>query len=61
MLCRLNDPRARRLGYAAIFPLVDGDGESLLRAFFRQIEIAKEANQGGDNPAPFDAVNFFDG
>lgn len=59
MLGCLDDPRARRLGYAAISPLVQGGGKRFLRAFFRQIEIAKETNQGGDDPPPLGAISFF--
>ena len=40
-------------GNAVAWPPVGSDGERLLRGFLGEIEVAEEADQGGQDAAPF--------
>ena len=57
----LDDPGARELGDAGSPPLVHGGRKGFLRRLFGQVEVADEADQGGDDPAPIGAINCFNG
>src|SRR6266571_4841435 len=48
----LNDPGGRRIRNAFASPLVDGRRKRFLCRLFRQVEIAKRADQGCYNPPP---------
>jgi hypothetical protein len=37
--------------------MVHGGGKSFLRRLFGQVEVANEANQGGNDESPIRAVN----
>ena len=54
---RLNDPRTREIWNAFSTPLLDRDGERLLRTLLRQVEIADHADESGNNPPPIGAIN----
>ena len=57
----LDDPGARELGDAGGPPLVHGGRKGFLRRLFGQVEIADQADQGGDDPAPIGAIDCFNG
>ena len=57
---RLDDPGPRRLGNAGGPPLVHRGHKGFLGGLFGQVEIADEANEGGDDPAPIGAVDRVD-
>ena len=56
---RLDNPGAREFRHPGDTPLVHGRRKSLLRRLFRQIEIADEPDQCGDNPAPIGMIDSF--
>ena len=56
---RLDDPRAREFGHSGRPPLVHSGRKGLLRRLFRQVEIADQPDQCGDNPAPIGAIDSF--
>ena len=58
---RLDNPGAGEFRYAGDRPLVHGSRKSFLRRLFRQVEVADEPDQGGDDPAPIRAVYFLNG
>jgi hypothetical protein len=57
----LDDPCARRLRHARHTPLIHRRRKCLLRAFFGKVEVARESDEGGDNPAPVGAIDRLDG
>jgi hypothetical protein len=50
---RLHQPGARMAGNAVAWPPAGSDGERLLRGFLGEIEVAEEADQGGQDASPF--------
>ena len=58
---RLDDPGARELGDAGHPPLVDRGGKGFLRGLFRDVEVANQPDQGGDDPAPIGPIDRVDG
>ena len=48
------------LGDAVARPSVGGDGERLLRGFLGEVEVAEEADQGGQDAAPFLAEDLLE-
>jgi hypothetical protein len=57
---RLDDPRAREVRYAVGPPLTDGGRKCFLCSLFGEIEVADEANQRRDDPAPVGAIDRID-
>ena len=55
----LDDPRTREFRHSGDAPLVHGRRKGLLRRLFRQVEVADEPDQRGDNPAPIGMVDSF--
>jgi hypothetical protein len=49
---RRHQPGARVAGDAVARPPVGGDGERLLRGFLGEVEVAEEADQGGQDATP---------
>ena len=47
-----DQPRARIVGGAVAWPALGGDRERLLRGFLGEVEVAEEADQGGEDTAP---------
>ncbi len=52
-----DQPRARIGGHAVPRPAVERDGEGVLPGIFREIEIAEQPDERGQNPARLRAVN----
>ena len=50
---RRHQPGARVAGDAVARPSLGGDGERLLRGFLGEVKVAEEADQGGQDAAPF--------
>ena len=46
-------------GTPEVAPLVHGGRKGFLRRLFRQVEVADQPDQGGDNPAPIGAIDRF--
>jgi hypothetical protein len=57
---RRHQPGARVAGDAVAWPPVGGDGERLLRGFLGEVEVAEEADQAGQDAAPFLAEDLFE-
>ena len=57
----LYDPGARELRDAGSPPLIHSGCKCFLGRLFGQVEIADQANQGGDDPAPIGAIQCFNG
>ena len=55
-----NQPRPRVLGRPVARPPLHRDRERLLRGFLGEIEVAEEADQGGDDAAPFVAEDVLE-
>ena len=49
---RSHQPGARVFWYAVARPALGGDGERLLRGVLGEVEVAEDADQGGENAAP---------
>jgi hypothetical protein len=54
------EPGARVGGRAVPLPLLGGDGEGLRGGLLREVEVAEEADQGGDDLAPLVAEGLFE-
>jgi hypothetical protein len=48
------------LGDAVAWPSVGGHRERLLRGFLGEVKVAEEADQGGQDAAPFLAEDLFE-
>jgi hypothetical protein len=57
---RRHQPGARVAGDAVAWPPVGGHGERLLRGFLGEVKVAEEADQGGQDAAPFLAEDLFE-
>ena len=58
--CRGHQPGARVGGNPVLGPSLRGDREGLLRGFLGEVEVAEEADQGGQDAAPFLAEDLFE-
>jgi hypothetical protein len=56
---RPHQPGARIIGDAVAWPSVGGDRERLGRGFLGEVKVAEEADQGGQDAAPFLAEYLF--
>src|SRR4051812_20015620 len=54
----LNDPCSRKFWYAGGLPLIYCRSKCFLRRLFRQVKVAYQSDQGGDNPSPIGSVNL---
>ena len=57
----LNDPGARRFWNALARPLVHSGCKCFLGRLFGEVEVAEQADEGGQNAPPIGAVNCFNG
>jgi hypothetical protein len=57
---RRHQPGARVAGGAVAWPSVGGQRERLLRGFLGEVEVAEEADQGGQDAAPLLAEDLFE-
>ena len=57
---RRHQPGARVAGDAVAWPSLGGDGERLLRGFLGEVEVAEEADQGGQDAAPLLAEDLIE-
>lgn len=58
---RLDQPRSRVLRNAGCGPLLHRGRKCLLRRVFRDVEVADEPDQGGDDVAPIGAIDLVHG
>src|SRR5258706_369781 len=58
---RLNNPSARKFRDSTVLPLIHGGRKCFLRRLFRQIEVADDADQRGDDPPPIRVIDSFHG
>jgi hypothetical protein len=54
-----DEPGAGVIGDAAAGPLFDGGPEGVVEGVFGQVEIAQDADEGGEDAAGFEAVDGF--
>jgi hypothetical protein len=57
---RPHQPGARVTGHAVAWPSVGGHRERLLRGFLGEVKVTEEADQGGQDPAPFLAEDLLE-
>ena len=55
----LDDPGTGEIRHSGDAPLVNGGGKGLLRRLLREVEVANNTDQGGDDPAPIGVVDSF--
>jgi len=55
-----DQPGQRLLGRAVARPALGGDRERLLRGLLGEIDVAEEADQGGEDAAPLAAEDLLD-
>lgn len=55
-----DEPSAGIGGSSLLGPLLKGESEGLLGSFLGQVETAEEADQRGDDPAPFVAIDLLE-
>ena len=57
---RRDQPGARVAGHAVARPALGGDRERLLRGFLGEVEVAEEADQGGEDASPLVAEGLLE-
>jgi hypothetical protein len=57
---RRHQPGARARGRPVAGPALGGDRECLLGGFFGEVEVAEEADQGGEDAAPLVAEDLIE-
>ena len=57
---RRHEPGARARGHAVAGPALGGDRERLLGGFLGEVEVAEEADQGGEDASPLVAEDLLE-
>jgi hypothetical protein len=52
-----NEPRPRIGGHAILWPLLQGRPEGIMQRLLSQVEVAEEADEGGEDPARFGTID----